>query len=405
MSKPYTDDSKNNPQLKGSDHMRQSPFIDLRRRLHQIPEPGFEEWKTQALILQYLQELPAERLEIKTWQTGILVRIPGKNPKQTIAYRTDMDGLPIEEETSYAFQSIHPGYMHACGHDMHMAIALGILTHFVHHPIDDHLLFLFQPAEEGPGGALPLLQSPAFQAWKPDAIFALHIAPEYPVGTVATRPGILFANTSEVNIQLIGNSGHAAMPHKANDMMIAAAQLVMQLQTIVSRNIDPLDAVILTLGKLVVGSKENIISGKAEINGTIRSLSHENMQLVKKRIKQITAGIGESFQCETAVDWGINYLQVDNHPEITRHFMNWVQQHEKAKLIECREAMTGEDFGYFLEQIPGMMFWLGVDTLYGLHHSKIEPKEEAIPFAIDLLTGYLRHYAQQCPQKEEPLLQ
>jgi N-acetyldiaminopimelate deacetylase len=286
-----------------------------------------------------------------------------------------------------------------------MAIALGILTHFVHHPIDDHLLFLFQPAEEGPGGALPMLQSSAFQDWKPDAIFALHIAPEYPVGTVATRPGILFANTSEVNIQLIGNSGHAAMPHKANDMMIAAAQLVMQLQTIVSRNIDPLDAVILTLGKMIVGSKENIIAGKAEINGTIRSLSHENMQLVKDRIMQMTTGIGESFQCETAVDWGINYLQVDNDPEITHHFMNWVEQQENAQLIECREAMTGEDFGYFLEQIPGMMFWLGVDTPYGLHHSKIEPNEEAIPFAINLLTAYLRHYAQQKRQKEEPLLQ
>jgi N-acetyldiaminopimelate deacetylase len=156
---------------------------------------------------------------------------------------------------------------------------------------------------------------------------------------------------------------------------------------------------------MIVGSKENIIAGKAEINGTIRSLSHENMQRVKERIMQMTTGIGESFQCETAVDWGINYLQVDNDPEITHHFMNWVEQQENAQLIECREAMTGEDFGYFLEQIPGMMFWLGVDTPYSLHHSKIEPNEQAIPFAIDLMTGYLRHYAQQRRKKEEPLLQ
>jgi len=198
-------------------------FIQIRRQLHQIPEPGFAEWKTQQFILQYLSTLPAERLSIQTWKTGILVRVHGTSPQRCIAYRTDMDGLPIPEETSYPFRSAHEGYMHACGHDMHMAIALGILTHFVHHPIADDLLFLFQPAEEGPGGALPMLQSEEFQRWKPDLIFALHIAPEYPVGTIATKPGILFANTSELFIDLTGTSGHAARPHLANDIVIAAS--------------------------------------------------------------------------------------------------------------------------------------------------------------------------------------
>ncbi|WP_089972660.1 N-acetyldiaminopimelate deacetylase [Lihuaxuella thermophila] len=371
--------------------MTAETFIELRRQFHQIPEPGFAEVKTQQLILSYLASLPSHRLQIKTWRTGILVKVPGRNPRRCIGYRADMDGLPIREETSYGFQSRHEGYMHACGHDMHMAIALGILTHFVHHPIDDDLLFVFQPAEEGPGGALPMLESEPFRAWKPDLIFALHIAPEYPVGTIATRPGILFANTSELFIDLTGTSGHAALPHRANDMVIAASQLAIQLQSIVSRNIDPLDSVVLTIGKMEAGTKQNVIAGTARLEGTIRTLSAEAMEKVKDRIKSIVRGIEVGFGCEASIDWGANYCQVYNHPDITRAFMEWFPSETGYQLIKCREAMTGEDFGYFLSEIPGMMFWLGVETPYGLHHPKIEPNENAIPVAIDVMTRYFHH--------------
>jgi N-acetyldiaminopimelate deacetylase len=196
--------------------MTLSTFTKIRRDLHQIPEPGFQEVKTQAYLLNYLEGLPQERIQIKTWRTGILVRIAGTDPKRTIAWRTDMDGLPITEETSYPFRSQHEGYMHACGHDVHMAIALGLLTHFVHQPIGDDLLFVFQPAEEGPGGAQPMMESKEFAQWRPDFIFALHIAPEYPVGHIATKPGILFANTSELFVDLVGKGGHAAFPHRTS---------------------------------------------------------------------------------------------------------------------------------------------------------------------------------------------
>lgn len=364
-------------------------FIQLRRELHQIPELGFNEIKTQKRLLSYLESLPQERLQIQTWRTGILVNIPGNKPKRRIGYRTDIDGLPITEETSHPFRSKHDGYMHACGHDFHMAIALGILTHFVHHPIDDDLLFIFEPAEEGPGGAQPMLASKEFQRWKPDMIFALHIGPEYPVGTIATRPGILFANTSECNIHLIGKSGHAAFPHKANDMVIAASQLALQLQTIISRNISPLDSAIITIGKLTAGSKENIIAGSAELQGTIRTLSMETMEQIRSRIKDIVEGIKQGFACEATIDWGTSYCQVYNDESLTTEFMKWVEAHTDYQLIECSEAMTGEDFGYFLEEIPGFMFWLGVDSPYGLHHPKLAPKEEAIPIAIELMTKYI----------------
>lgn len=368
-------------------------LIQVRRELHQIPEPGFQEWKTQQFLLDYLRTLP-NRLQIKTWKTGILVKIPGTQPQKCIAYRADMDGLPITEQTTYPFRSRHEGYMHACGHDIHMTIALGLISHFAHQPLRDDLLFLFQPAEEGPGGAQPMLNSEPFKEWKPDMIFALHIAPEYPVGTIATKPGILFANTSECFIDLTGTSGHAARPHLANDMAIAASQLVMQLQTIVSRNVDPIDSAIITIGKMSVGTKQNIIAGEARLEGTIRTLSIDTMHRVKARIEQLVQGIEQGFACQASIDWGANYCQVDNDEALTRAFMDWVEAETPYNLITCREAMTGEDFGYFLREIPGFMFWLGVDTPYGLHHPKIEPQEEAISVAVDVMTRYLTKLGQ-----------
>ncbi|WP_442603793.1 N-acetyldiaminopimelate deacetylase [Paenibacillus sp. KN14-4R] len=366
-----------------------SPYTAIRRQLHQIPEPGFKEFKTQRFLLDYIAKLPQERLEIQTWETGILVKIHGKNPKLTYGYRADMDGLPIKEETSYTFQSTHEGYMHACGHDLHMTIGLGILTHFVQNEINDDLVIIFQPAEEGPGGAQPMLNSAQLRAWKPDQIFALHVAPEYPVGTIATRPGILFANTSELFIDLKGKGGHAAYPHQANDMVVAAAQLLTQLQTVISRNIDPLNSAVITVGKIEGGTKQNIIAEKARLEGTIRTLSAETMVLVKSRIEALVQGIEVGFACQAEIDYGANYRQVYNNEELTNEFMDWVDQSDLMKVIHCREAMTGEDYGYFLDEIPGFMFWLGVDTSYGLHHSKLEPDERAIEQAIRLMSAYI----------------
>lgn len=370
-------------------------FVQLRRDLHQIPELGFQEIKTQQSILSYLATLDQTRMEIKIWRTGLFVKIAGTLSRRRIGYRTDIDGLPITEETTLDFRSKHAGRMHACGHDMHIAITLGILTYFVDHPINDDLIFIFEPAEEGPGGALPMLASAEFQTWRPDMIMALHIAPEYPVGTIGTRPGILFANTSECLIDLIGKTGHAAYPHQANDMVIAASQLAMQLHTIVSRNINPLDSAILTIGKLAAGSKENIIAGSARLEGTLRTLSMETMITLKSRTEAIVQGITQSFACEAKVDWGTTYCQVYNEENLTQSFMQWVSRQTSYQLIECSEAMTGEDFGYFLEQVPGFMFWLGVDSPYGLHHPRLEPKEGAIGVAIDLMTKHITFLAEQ----------
>lgn len=369
--------------------MELNELIKIRRDLHKIPELGFQEYKTQEYLLNYLATLPQERMEIKTWKTGIFVKISGLKSTKTIAYRADIDGLPIEEETDVDFRSNHEGRMHACGHDFHMTIALGVLTNFVHHPINDDLLFIFQPAEEGPGGAEPMLQSEMMKEWWPDLILALHIAPELPVGTIATKPGLLFANTSELFIDLKGKGGHAAFPHLTNDMVVAASMLVTQLQSIISRNVDPLDSAVVTIGKITGGRVQNIIAERALLEGTIRTLSVESMKKVKERIESLVKGIETGYQCEATIDYGSMYHQVWNDENYTREFMNFIEQNTDVHVNECKEAMTGEDFGYMLKEIPGFMFWLGVDSPYGLHHAKLNPNEQAIQIAVNLLCQYL----------------
>ncbi|KAA0548114.1 N-acetyldiaminopimelate deacetylase [Bacillus sp. BGMRC 2118] len=370
-------------------------FIDIRRDLHKIPEIGFQEFKTQAYLLNYIHSMPSERMEIEKWKTGIFVKVKGTNPTRMIGYRADIDGLPITEETNLAFPSMHEGYMHACGHDFHMSIALGILTEIVNKPIREDVLFMFQPAEEGPGGAELMIQTETFQKWKPDFIVGLHIAPEYPVGTIATKEGLLFANTSELFIDLEGKGGHAAFPHHTNDMVVAACSLVTQLQSIISRNVDPLDSAVITIGKITGGTVQNIIAERARLEGTIRTLSVESMNKVKQRIEAIVRGVEIGYACKTNIDYGSMYHQVYNHSEITREFMHYVSELTDIHLIECSEAMTGEDFGYMIKDIPGFMFWLGVDSEYGLHHAKLSPNEDAIEVAIKLISQYMRWKSEQ----------
>ncbi|MDS9997779.1 N-acetyldiaminopimelate deacetylase [Bacillus atrophaeus] len=373
--------------------MKIDQLIAIRRDLHRIPELGFQEYKTQQYLLNVLNEYPKDRIKIEKWRTGLFVKINGTAPEKMLAYRADIDALSIEEQTGLPFASEHHGKMHACGHDLHMTIALGIIDHFVHQPVKHDLLFLFQPAEEGPGGAEPMLESDVLKKWKPDFITALHIAPELPVGTIATKSGLLFANTSELVIDLEGKGGHAAYPHLAEDMVVAASSLVTQLQTIVARNTDPLDSAVVTIGTITGGSAQNIIAQTAHLEGTIRTLSEEAMKQVKERIEDLVKGIEIGFRCTGKVTYPSVYHQVYNTSGLTEEFMSFVAEHQLANVIEAKEAMTGEDFGYMLKKYPGFMFWLGADSSHGLHHAKLNPDENAIETAVNVMTGYFSAYA------------
>lgn len=369
-----------------------STLVKIRRELHRIPELGFQEFKTQRYLLEKIENLPQTHLEVATWKTGIVVKINGSNATKTIGWRTDMDGLPIVEETGVEYSSIIEGNMHACGHDCHMTIALALVSALSHEQPVQNVVVYFQPAEEGPGGAEPMLRwlKEERPDLLPDEIYALHIAPEYPVGTIATRPGLLFANTSELFIDLKGEGGHAAYPHKTRDMAVATANLILQLQTIVSRNVDPLDSVVITIGKMTAGTVQNVIAENARLEGTIRTLHAESMERVKRRIDLICAGIEAAFECNISIDYGAMYYEVNNHEVCATKVLDFAENFEGALALHCSAAMTGEDFGYFVREIPGAMFWTGANCSYGLHQSKMNPDEAILDFNAAFVERFIR---------------
>ncbi|MGV2619864.1 UNVERIFIED_CONTAM: N-acetyldiaminopimelate deacetylase [Halobacillus marinus] len=369
--------------------MQQEQLTAVRRELHRIPELGFQEFETQRYLLNYIAGLPQEALVVETWRTGIFVRVRGTVGAKTIGYRADMDGLPLTEQTGYDFASEYPGRMHACGHDFHMTIALGALTRLAEKPTEDDVVFLFQPAEEGPGGAEPMMQAEEMKAFRPDVLFGLHIAPELPVGTVSSKPGLLFANTSELFIDFHGLGGHAAFPHLTRDMVVSASTFVTHLQQIVARRVDPLDSAVITIGKVEAGTVQNIVAETARLEGTIRTLSPEAMDRVKKEIEKVATGFEIADDCRIHIDYGSNYHQVFNNDTYVKQFRGIVEQSD-YQYKEALMAMTGEDFGYMIKEIPGFMFWLGVESDAGLHHATLKPKETALTVGVDVVEQTIR---------------
>lgn len=372
--------------------LSEKQLIEIRRNLHQIPEIGMEEFETSTQLREYISRMPQDFLQVKTWKTATLVRVQGKNQSKTIGYRTDIDGLPVTEQTGLPFASKHAGRMHACGHDIHMTVALGVLSYFAENQPACNLLFLFQPSEEILSGGMQVYQSGVMDEWMPDEIYAFHDNPQLPAGTIGCRQGTLFAGTCEIHATFIGKSGHAAFPHQANDMVVAGAAFVNQIQTIVSRNVDPIQSGVVTLGHFEAGTTGNVIAGQCQIDGTIRALTQENNLLIQKRVRQIAEGIAQAFDCEVKLELNQGgYYPVENNDHTTKAFMDYMQANDQVDFVETAPAMTGEDFGYLLSKIPGTMFWVGVESPHSLHSEFLSPKEEAIPKAVTTIVGYLEH--------------
>ncbi|WP_161979603.1 N-acetyldiaminopimelate deacetylase [Streptococcus sp. S784/96/1] len=372
-------------------------LIKTRRDLHQIPEIGLEEYKTQAYLLERIAEITAGKsfVEHRLWRTGILVFLHGSSPMKTIGWRTDIDGLPITENTGLSFSSQHEGRMHACGHDFHMTIALGLLEKMAEQQPKENMLFLFQPAEENLGGAKLMYEDDAFKDWLPDEFYGLHVRPDFKVGDIATNRSTLFAGTCEVYITFKGKGGHAAFPHLSNDALVAAAYFVTQVQTIVSRNVDPIEGGVVTFGAMHAGVTSNIISETASLRGTIRALTQEMSLLMQERVKTIAQGVAASFNMEVEIELRQGaWLPVENQPKLADELMAFFGQSSAVNLIDCPPAMTGEDFGYLLQKVPGVMFWLGIDSPYPLHHAKMNPDEKALPFAIEEISTFLSYKVQ-----------
>ena len=332
-------------------------------------------------------------LEPKELPTAILVRVQGSDPSRTIGYRTDIDGLPVDEKTGLPYASQHPGKMHACGHDMHMTVALGVLDYFASHQPKDNLVFFFQPAEESEAGGKRAYELGLFEGeWRPDEFYGLHVNPKMQTGVIGCRMGTLFAGTTEVNIDVIGKGGHAAFPQDAKDAVVAASALVMQVQTIISRSINPIESGVITLGKFEAGTIRNVIADHARLEGTIRGLTQVMIEKIKERVQEICEGIERSFEVEVRL--GLNqggYFPVENDPVLTKRFIRFMQENPDVVYEEVPPAMTGEDFGYLLHQFPGTMFWLGVDGGAQLHESSMSPKEGAIQKGITAITEFLEY--------------
>lgn len=376
--------------------LKEDDLITIRRHLHQIPEVALEEVETHAFLMQVIGMMDQKFLKIlepKELPTAILVRVQGSDLSRTIGYRTDIDGLPVDEKTGLPYASQHPGKMHACGHDMHMTVALGVLDYFASHQPKDNLVFFFQPAEESEAGGKRAYELGLFEGeWRPDEFYGLHVNPKMQTGVIGCRMGTLFAGTTEVNIDVIGKGGHAAFPQDAKDAVVAASALVMQVQTIISRSINPIESGVITLGKFEAGTIRNVIADHARLEGTIRGLTQVMIEKIKERVQEICEGIERSFEVEVRL--GLNqggYFPVENDPVLTKRFIRFMQENPDVVYEEVPPAMTGEDFGYLLHQFPGTMFWLGVDGGAQLHESSMSPKEGAIQKGITAITEFLEY--------------
>ncbi|KRM01158.1 amidohydrolase [Limosilactobacillus gastricus] len=375
-------------------------LIQIRRHLHQIPELALEEYQTHDYLLEVIKQFDQTYLTIrvpKELPTAVMVRVAGTNPRRTIGYRTDIDALPVTEQTGLPYASQMPGKMHACGHDIHMTVALGLLSYYSEHQPIDNLLFFFQPAEESKNGGKLAYELGLFTGeWCPDEFYGLHDNPELPAGAIGCRMGTLFAGTTEVNVDIQGQGGHAAFPQNAKDAVVAAASLITQAQTIVSRSIDPIQSGVLTLGKLEAGTIRNVIADHARIEGTIRGLTQPMIEKIGQRLQTICDGIATSFEVDVKLELNQGgYWPVENNADLTSHLIAFMQANPKITFIETAPAMTGEDFGFLLAKFPGTMFWLGVEDDAQLHAPTLTPDERAIDRGIEAITQFINYRMQE----------
>lgn len=330
-------------------------IIKNRRALHQIPETALEEFKTKEYLKNYLISIGLEPQEIV--ETGLFVYIEGKDKENCIAFRSDIDALNIKEETGTEFESKHVGKMHACGHDGHMTTLLGFAKYLTTiQPLEKSVLLIFQPAEESPGRAKDIVETGLLKKYNVKAIYGMHLFPELPEGTVASKEGPFFAQAALMTTTITGKSGHGAMPHKTIDPLMAFTKIVDGYQTIVSRNLSPFDPGVVTIGKFCGGSAQNIIADTVNFWGTIRTFKEENTEFIIDRIKEIHRGIELSYRVKIDEKIDIVYPPVVNDKELYKKF---VETMKDMNYVEHEALTISEDFAYYQKEVPGIFMLLG----------------------------------------------
>jgi hippurate hydrolase len=377
-------------------------IVALRRDIHREPELGFDTEKTAEKVLSALDGLPLE-VETGVAENGIVATLEGDGP--TVALRADMDALPILEDTDLPFASETEGKMHACGHDGHTSMLVGAAHALsgMRDRLDGRVKFVFQPAEEGGGGGKVMVD--AGVADDVSSIFALHLWPGLPFGKVATKAGPIMAAADAFEMEIRASGGHGAMPHLTSDAIAIAAQVVTALQTIVSREVDPVEPAVLTVGEIGAGTAFNIIPDKARLGGTVRTLDADLRKKMPARMEELARGIAKGMRGDVDLDYTFSY-PVTVNDEAAADLVLGVADDlfgGESVLQLPNPSMGGEDFAYFLEKVPGAFIWLGIgENASGLHTPTFAFDEEILPRGSALLAALAIESLQQVSSASSP---
>lgn len=381
-----------------------SHLVPLRHEIHRCPELGYEERATAKLIVRELEAIGVEYRAGLAGGTGVVAHLPATEPGErlSVGLRADIDALPILEQTGKAYASVNEGVMHACGHDGHTTILLGaarVLASLERRP--NPVTFVFQPAEEGGGGGERMCDDGALRGQGAGGLgmpvgrmFGLHGWPQMPLGVVASRPGPLLAATDEFGATITGCQAHAAYPHMGQDPILAAAHAVTALQSIASRNVSPLDSVVVTVGQLVAGTARNVIPQSATLAGTIRTLNATTRSLARRRVVEVIEQSAGALGCHAEVEVTEGYPVTENDPSMTEHFFAVAKDafgDERVELVP-EPTMGGEDFSYYGQHVPACFFLLGLlpdgadaDQTALLHQPTFDFNDDAIATGVEAM--------------------
>ncbi|OJU48158.1 MAG: amidohydrolase [Mesorhizobium sp. 61-13] len=364
----------------------QDEVAGWRRHLHQTPELNFDVFETAAFVTGKLKEFGCDDVVTGLGKTGVVGIIKGNlGNGSTIGLRADMDALPINEITGKPYASTVPGKMHACGHDGHTAMLLGAAKYLAEtRNFAGSVAVIFQPAEEGGGGGNEMVKDGLMDRFGIAKVFGMHNMPGLPVGQFAIRPGPIMAATAELTIRIKGRGGHAAMPHGTLDPIVVGSQLVGALQTIASRNVDPVEAVVVSITKFHAGDAYNVIPEQAELAGTVRTLKKEVAKLAEARVRAICDGVAATYGVTVELDFDANYPVTFNHPDETVFASDIAASVAGESQVHraMPPVMGGEDFSYMLEARPGAFIFIGNGATAGLHHPAYDFNDEAIAHGV-----------------------
>ena len=372
--------------MKALAHAQHAELVNIRRHLHENPELGFEEVATAQYIADYLAGLGLE-VTSQVAKTGVVALLRGARPGKTVAIRADMDALPIQELNEVPYKSKHPGKMHACGHDAHVAAAIGAarILWELRDQINGNVKFIFQPAEEAPGGAEPMIAAGVLENPAVDAIIGGHVWGSLESGIIEVMSGPTMASSDIIRLKIIGKGGHAAQPHTTIDPIVIASEIVGALQKLVSRQTDPFESVVISICSFHAGDVFNVIPHSAYLEGAVRTLNNELRQELPHKIEKIIRGITEPYGATYELDYYLGYPVTVNDPGVTetvRRAAISVLGGDKVR-VAARASMGGEDYAYFLNKVPGTYIRIGTRNpekgiCQEMHHPRFDIDEAVL---------------------------